>query len=78
MNTENFDIKINSLLKKYIFSEDSSPQARDIAAKIQQAKIQQANSPTDKKNTEEEVKKLLNGKPKPTGSNSTQTGNLST
>lgn len=74
MNTENFDNKINSLLKKYVFSEEASQQAKDIANKIQADIRKKANDPKEKEATEKKVQAMLNGE---TESSKTQTNKLS-
>jgi hypothetical protein len=74
MNTENFDNKINSLLKKYVFSEDISPEAKAIADKIEADKRKKANDPKEKEATGKKVQAMLNGE---TESSKTQTNKLS-
>jgi hypothetical protein len=62
MNTENFDNKVNALLKKYIFSEDmSSPEVNKIAEKIKETRRQALNDPKKAANDKAKIAAMLNG-----------------
>jgi len=79
MNTENFDNKINSLLKKYVFSEagnTSDPEIAKMAEEIKRKKQQELADPKKQQELKSKLASVVNGDAdkKP----STQTGKLST
>lgn len=79
MNTENFDNKINSLLKKYVFSESgntSDPEITKMAEEIKRKRQQDLANPQNQEKLKSKLASVVNGDAdeKP----STQTGKLST